>query len=157
MILLTKLILHRQPLFFIVTIIIFSKCQQSGGLFDCLKTPYESGQLIDYGMKGAFYRQNTEMKSTGRSLQKRGVKVSPTYLHFNIGHLPEDYYLKEWITLKISMAYYASTELPYDDLNLSNLRSKNRSRFVLFFSNSSRFAKCSCISNRILPVQIVYI
>ena len=37
------------------------------GWFDCLKTPYESGQLIDYGMKGALYRQNTEMKSTGRT------------------------------------------------------------------------------------------
>jgi hypothetical protein len=85
------------------------------------------------------------------------VRITPTYLHFNIGHLPEDYYLKEWIELKISRAYYASAELPYYDLSLSNLRSKNRPRFVLFFSNSSRFTKCSCISNGILPVQIVYI
>jgi len=70
MILLTKLILHRQPLFPIIIIIIFSKCQQSGGLFDCLRTPYESGQLIDYGMKGAFYRQNTEMKTSGETVEK---------------------------------------------------------------------------------------
>jgi len=40
------------------------------GWFDCLKTPYESGQLIDYGMKGAFYRQNTEMKSTDEEYRK---------------------------------------------------------------------------------------